>query len=65
MEESVELWKQEKDCSANDEKVPKDSEILMVKNKLVDMMDKFDFLLYTLMTQGKLMLTNKKHAASM
>ena len=51
MESAVEVWKQEKNANTNmDEKIPRDSEIKMLKNRLVDMNDKFDLLLYSLLS---------------
>jgi hypothetical protein len=48
-----------------DEKIPRDSEIKMLKNRLVDMNDKFDLLLYTMITQGKVRFSSKKQDGSL
>jgi hypothetical protein len=50
MEAALGRWIVEKNANKNmDEKVPTDSDIRMLKNRLVDMNDKFDLLLYSLM----------------
>jgi hypothetical protein len=43
-----------------DENQAQDAELRLVKNRIVDMNDKFDLLLYTLMHQGNLKLSRKK-----